>query len=47
MSPMLKLTEYRGKEIVRSIFEALKVAGGHLLMPNDFQALYIGSEGTT
>jgi dGTPase len=42
MSPMLKLTEYRGKEIVRSIFEALKVAGGHLLMPDDFQALYMG-----
>jgi dGTPase len=41
MSPMLKLTEYRGKEIVRSIFEALKKEGGHLLMPDDFQALYV------
>jgi dGTPase len=40
MSPMLKLTEYRGKEIVNSIFKAIKREGGHLLMPDDFQDLY-------
>lgn len=40
MSPMLKVTEYRGKDIVTEIFEALTSDDGHLLMPNDFQKLY-------
>jgi dGTPase len=43
MSPMLKVAEFRGKEIVQKIFEALskensrKEAVGHLLMPQDFR----------
>ena len=40
MSPMLKLTEYRGKEIVKAIFNALRRNDGHLLMPDDFRTVY-------
>lgn len=40
MSPRLKVAEYRGKDIVRSIFKAISEDEGYLLMPNDFQDLY-------
>lgn len=40
MSPRLKVTEHRGKDIVKSIFEALRRDGGHMLMPEDFQYTY-------
>jgi dGTPase len=42
MSPMLKVTEYRGKAVIREIFAALTEDDGHRLMPSDFQALYTG-----
>lgn len=44
MSPMLKVTEYRGKKIVRQIFDAIIEKDGHLLMPSDFQSLYCDLE---
>jgi dGTPase len=40
MSPMLKVAEYRGKDIVKRIFLALIDDGSHRLMPEDFQSLY-------
>lgn len=40
MSPMLKVAEYRGKDIVKQIFRALSADDGCLLMPKDFQNLY-------
>ncbi|HTF03368.1 MAG TPA: dNTP triphosphohydrolase [Bacteroidia bacterium] len=39
-SPKLKIVEYRGKEIVRKIFETLSNDGGHELLPPDFRELY-------
>jgi dGTPase len=41
MSPMLKVSEYRGKDIVKQIFRALTDDDGYLLMPSDFQELYL------
>jgi dGTPase len=40
MSPMLKVAEHRGKEIVQEIFKALNSTHGHLLMRSDCRALY-------
>ncbi|WP_248167569.1 dGTP triphosphohydrolase [Ralstonia pseudosolanacearum] len=43
MSPRLKLVEYRGRDIVRGIFDAIdsKERGGHLLLPDDWRAQYM------
>lgn len=35
MSPRLKLVEYRGYEIVRTIFKTLSEDDGHLILPSD------------
>ncbi len=42
MSPRVKVAEYRGYEIVRTIFESLcsNDRKGHLLLPDDFRVLY-------
>lgn len=40
MSPRLKVVEYRGYEIIESIFNALDEDNGYLLLPDDFRALY-------
>jgi dGTPase len=42
MSPRLKVAEYRGGEIVKTIFEALADHGrdGYRLLPDDFQSVY-------
>jgi dGTPase len=40
MSPMLKVAEHRGKDIVKRIFEAINGPHGDLLMPDDFRVLY-------
>jgi dGTPase len=40
MSPMLKVSQYRGKEIVRDIFKALNSEEGKHLLPDDTQSLY-------
>jgi dGTPase len=39
-SPRLKITEYRGADIVSTIFSTLVKDGGDHLLPDDFQALY-------
>lgn len=40
MSPRLKVVEYRGYEVVRTIFETLDSEEGHLLLPDDLQMMY-------
>ena len=42
MSPMLAVTKYRGKQIIREIFEAIAASDGHMLMPADCRALHAG-----
>jgi dGTPase len=42
MSPMLKVAEHRGMDIVTGIFDALSAKDGHLLMPDDFRLMYDG-----
>jgi dGTPase len=44
MSPRLKVTAYRGKDIVSEIFRALNTGSGELLMPDDFRDIYRGIE---
>ena len=39
MSPRLKV-EYRGYEVVRTIFDALSSEEGHLLLPDDVQVMF-------
>lgn len=40
MSPRLKVVEYRGYEVVKTIFETLDSEDGHLLVPDDIQRMY-------
>lgn len=40
MSPRLKIVEYRGYEVVQSIFSALTDNGGHHLLPEDVKEMY-------
>lgn len=40
MSPRLKVVEYRGYEMVRTVFEALSSDEGHLLLPTDVQTMF-------
>lgn len=40
MSPRLKVAEYRGIEIVRTIFEALSSPDGDSLLPDDFRKIF-------
>lgn len=40
MSPRLKVVEYRGYEVVQTIFETLAGKNGHFLLPDDVQQLY-------
>jgi dGTPase len=44
MSPRIRVVSYRGKEIVREIFEALDTGLGDRLMAEDFRELYDGME---
>jgi dGTPase len=44
MSPRLKVTAYRGKDMVQAIFDALNKGSGELLMPDDFRDMYRGIE---
>ena len=39
-SPRLKIAEYRGREIVETIFDALAEDGGHSLLPEDYSSRY-------
>ncbi len=40
MSPRLKVVEFRGYELVKTIFETLHSEEGHLLLPDDFRQTY-------
>jgi dGTPase len=40
LSPKLKIAEYRGKEIVKTIFDTLKSKDGWMLLPSDYRELY-------
>jgi len=40
MAPRLKVVEYRGYDVVRTIFTALDSDDGHLLLPDDVQSLF-------
>lgn len=40
MSPRLKVIEYRGYELVKTIFDALDAKDGHLLLPEDFREMH-------
>lgn len=43
MSPRLKLVEYRGRDIVKGIFQAVdsEERGGHLLLPDEWRDQYL------
>ena len=40
MSPRLKVVEFRGYDVVKTIFETLNSDEGHLLLPDDIQVMY-------
>jgi dGTPase len=40
MSPRLKVVEYRGYEVVKTIFQTLDSEEGHYLLPDDLQLMY-------
>jgi dGTPase len=40
MSPRLKIAEFRGGEIVQTIFDTLAKKDGHRLLPDDFQRAF-------
>lgn len=40
MSPRLKVVEYRGYDVVKTIFQTLDSEEGHLLLPDDLQTMY-------
>ncbi|MBC2776383.1 anti-phage deoxyguanosine triphosphatase [Parasphingopyxis marina] len=44
-SNRVAVSEFRGKDIVRELFEALDGKKGRLLLPDDFQKLYDAAEG--
>jgi dGTPase len=46
MSPRLKITESRGREIITTIFESLmETDDGRRLLPNDWRKVYYGMDG--
>jgi dGTPase len=40
MSPRLKVVEYRGYELVQTIFIAIDSDDGHLLLPEDYRQMH-------
>jgi predicted deoxyguanosinetriphosphate triphosphohydrolase len=42
-SNLLKIPEYRGYEIVKTVFDALKGPDGHLLLPEDYRDIFLRS----
>jgi dGTPase len=40
MSPRLKIVEYRGRDIIKSIFKSLASEDGYLLLPDDCRDVY-------
>ncbi|WP_456428207.1 dGTP triphosphohydrolase [Rhodocaloribacter sp.] len=39
-SPRLKIVEYRGKEIIKTLFDTLNGPGGDRLLPSDYRQIY-------
>ncbi|MDK4726462.1 dGTP triphosphohydrolase [Rhizobium phaseoli] len=39
-SPMLQVVEYRGKDVIKKIFEVISSSNGYQLMPPDFREIY-------
>jgi dGTPase len=39
-SPMLQVVEYRGKDVIKKIYEVISSANGERLMPPDFREIY-------
>lgn len=46
MSPKMQVVEYRGKDIVKSIFKAIEDRSGELLLPDDYRLIYRLSDGS-
>lgn len=46
-SPKLKIFEYRGKEIIKDIFDVLTKEDSYKLLPADYQYLFKNAEGET
>ncbi|MBB5576407.1 MULTISPECIES: dGTP triphosphohydrolase [Rhizobium] len=44
-SPMLQVVEYRGKDVIRKIFEVIASPNGERLMPPDFREIFRHSDG--
>ncbi|MBB4297215.1 dGTPase [Rhizobium leguminosarum] len=44
-SPMLQVVEYRGKDVIKKIFEVISSANGERLMPPDFREIYRQGDG--
>ncbi|MPY75750.1 MAG: dNTP triphosphohydrolase [Alphaproteobacteria bacterium] len=42
MSPRLRISEQRGFDIIKALFEKLDSEKGHMLLPHDFRELYAG-----
>jgi dGTPase len=40
MSPRLKVVEYRGYELVQTIFKTLDSKSGYLLLPEDYRQMH-------
>ncbi|KVZ02982.1 hypothetical protein WL11_16770 [Burkholderia ubonensis] len=45
MSPRLRLVEYRGRDVVRTIFDALASDAGYMLLPDDWRTKYLALSG--
>lgn len=45
-SPKMQVVEYRGKDIVKSIFKAVESRAGDLLLPDDYRNIYHISNGS-
>lgn len=43
-APALQVVEYRGRDIVKKIFEAIIADGGERLLPDDFKEIYCGGD---
>lgn len=47
MSSRLKVSEFRGYDIIRSIFKALDGSNGFLLFPDDYRQIYLSAKSET
>ena len=45
MAPKMQVVEYRGKDIIKAIFEAIDNDGGTRLLPEDYQLLHYALTG--